>query len=138
MDRRINQAFWVLRIGLGTAAFLAGLDKFFNVLADWQMYLSPLAARVLPVGAQTFMHIAGVIEMIVGVSILAGLSRIGGYVMMGWLIAITINLVTTGMFYDIAVRDVELSLAAFTLARLSEVRQAAGSSAAASLRTKIA
>ena len=102
------------------------------------MYLSPLAARVLPVGAQTFMHIAGVIEMIVGVSILAGLSRIGGYVMMGWLIAITINLVTTGMFYDIAVRDVELSLAAFTLARLSEVRQAAGSSAAASLRTKIA
>jgi uncharacterized membrane protein YphA (DoxX/SURF4 family) len=124
MDRRIDQAFWVLRIGLGTGAFLAGLDKFFNLLADWPMYLSPLATRVLPVGAQTFMHIAGVIEMIAGLAILAGVTRIGGYVVMAWLIAIAVNLVTTGMFYDIAVRDVEMSLAAFVLARLSEARQA--------------
>jgi len=123
MDRRINQVFWVLRIGLGSAAFLAGLDKFFNLLADWSMYLSPLATRVLPISAPAFMHIAGVIEMIVGLAVLAGLTRIGGYVIMAWLIAIAINLVTTGMFYDIAVRDVEMSLAAFALARLSEVRQ---------------
>ena len=123
MDRRINQVFWVLRIGLGSAAFLAGLDKFFNLLADWSMYLSPLATRVLPISAPAFMHIAGVIEMIAAVAVLAGLTRIGGYVIMAWLIAIAINLVTTGMFYDIAVRDVEMSLAAFALARLSEVRQ---------------
>jgi len=123
MDRRINQVFWVLRIGLGAAAFLAGLDKFFNLLADWPMYLSPLATRVLPISAPMFMHIAGVIEMIVGLAVLAGLTRIGGYVIMVWLIAIAINLVTTGMFYDIAVRDVEMSLAAFALARLSEVRE---------------
>ncbi|HSP15305.1 MAG TPA: hypothetical protein VLV78_11185 [Thermoanaerobaculia bacterium] len=122
MDPRVNQAFWVLRIGLGLGAFLAGLDKFFNFLADWPMYLSPLATRVLPISAQTFMHMAGVIEMIVGLSILAGFTRIGGYVVMAWLIAIAINLVTTQMFYDIAVRDVEMSLAAFTLARLSEAR----------------
>ncbi len=125
MDRRINQVFWVLRIGLGAAAFLAGLDKFFNLLADWPMYLSPLATRVLPISAPTFMHIVGVIEMIAGLAVLAGLTRIGGYVIMLWLIAIAINLVTTGMFYDIAVRDVELSLGAFALARLSEVRQLA-------------
>jgi len=123
MDRRINQVFWVLRIGLGAAAFLAGLDKFFNLLADWPMYLSPLATRVLPISAPAAMHIAGVIEMIVGLAVLAGLTRIGGYVIMVWLIAIAINLVTTGMFYDIAVRDVEMSLAAFALARLSEVRE---------------
>jgi len=123
MDRRINQVFWVLRIGLGAAAFLAGLDKFFNLLADWPMYLSPLATRVLPISAPAFMHIVGVIEMIAGLAVLAGLTRIGGYVIMVWLIAIAINLVTTGMFYDIAVRDVELSLGAFALARLSEVRQ---------------
>ena len=123
MDRRINQVFWVLRIGLGAAAFLAGLDKFFNLLADWPMYLSPLATRVLPISAPAAMHIAGVIEMIVGLAVLAGLTRIGGYVVMVWLIAIAINLVTTGMFYDIAVRDVEMSLAAFALARLSEVRE---------------
>ncbi len=125
MDRRINQVFWVLRIGLGAAAFLAGLDKFFNLLADWPMYLSPLATRVLPISAPAFMHIVGVIEMIAGLAVLAGLTRIGGYVIMLWLIAIAINLVTTGMFYDIAVRDVELSLGAFALARLSEVRQLA-------------
>ncbi len=123
MDRRINQVFWVLRIGLGAAAFLAGLDKFFNLLADWPMYLSPLATRVLPISAPAFMHIVGVIEMIAGLAVLAGLTRIGGYVIMLWLIGIAINLVTTGMFYDIAVRDVELSLGAFALARLSEVRQ---------------
>ncbi len=121
MDRRITQVYWVLRIGLGAAAFLAGLDKFFNVLTDWTMYLSPLVTRVVPLSASAFMHIAGVIEMIVGLAILAGWSRIGGYVVMAWLIAIAVNLVTTKMFFDIAVRDVEMSLAAFTLARLTEV-----------------
>jgi uncharacterized membrane protein YphA (DoxX/SURF4 family) len=125
MDRRVNQVYWVLRIGLGAAAFLAGLDKFFNRLADWSMYLSPLATRVVPLSAPTFMRIAGVLEMIVGLALLAGVTRIGGYVIMAWLIAIAINLVTTGMFYDIAVRDVEMSLGAFALARLSEVRQQA-------------
>ncbi|GAC1399286.1 MAG: DoxX family membrane protein [Thermoanaerobaculia bacterium] len=138
MDPRISQSFWILRIGLGTAAFLAGLDKFFNILADWEMYLNPLATRLLPVGPQTFMRSAGVIEMIVGVSILAGLSRIGGYVLMAWLIAIAVNLVTAGMFYDIAVRDVEMSLAAFVLARLSEARQPFASSLNASFRTTTA
>jgi uncharacterized membrane protein YphA (DoxX/SURF4 family) len=122
MDPRINQVYWVLRIGLGLAAFLAGLDKFFNFLADWTMYLSPLATRVVPVSPQTFMRIAGVVEMIAGLAILAGVTRLGGYVVMAWLIAIAINIVTTQMFYDIAVRDVEMSLAAFTLARLTEVR----------------
>ncbi len=121
MDRRITQVFWVLRIGLGAAAFLAGLDKFFNLLADWTMYLSPLATKIVPLSAAAFMHVAGVIEMLVGLAILAGWSRIGGYVVMVWLIAIAINLVTTKMFFDIAVRDVEMSLAAFTLARLTEV-----------------
>jgi uncharacterized membrane protein YphA (DoxX/SURF4 family) len=122
MDRRLTTAFWALRIGLGLGAFLAGLDKFFNILADWSMYLSPLATRVIPIGASTFMHIVGVVEMIVGLVVLAGFTRLGGYVLMGWLIAISINLVTTGMYYDLAVRDIEIALGAFTLACLSEVR----------------
>ena len=125
MDHRINQSFWVLRIGLGAAAFLAGLDKFFNLLADWPKYLSPLVTQVVPLSAQTFMHVAGVIEMIAGLAILAGLTRIGGYVVMAWLIGIAINLVTTGTYFDVAVRDVLMALAAFTLARLSEVRERA-------------
>ncbi|MGA7617628.1 MAG: DoxX family membrane protein [Thermoanaerobaculia bacterium] len=122
MNSKINTVWWVLRIGLGLAPFLAGLDKFFNILADWDMYLSPLATKIIPISPQLFMRIAGVIEMAVGIAVLAGLTRLGGYVVMLWLIAIAINLLTTGMFYDIAVRDVEMSLGAFALAKLSEVR----------------
>jgi uncharacterized membrane protein YphA (DoxX/SURF4 family) len=121
MDHRLNTAFWVLRIGLGLGALLAGVDKFFNILTDWSMYLSPLATRVLPISSAVFMRAVGVIEVIVGLAILAGFSRIGGYVMMAWLIAISINLIMTGMYYDLAVRDIEIALGAFTLARLSEV-----------------
>jgi uncharacterized membrane protein YphA (DoxX/SURF4 family) len=123
MDTRLNSVFWVLRVGLGLGAFLAGLDKFFNLLTNWEMYLSPLASRLIPVEPALFMEIIGVVEMAVGIVILAGVTRIGGYVMMGWLIAIALNLVTTGMFFDLAVRDIEMALGAFALARLSEVRQ---------------
>jgi uncharacterized membrane protein YphA (DoxX/SURF4 family) len=125
MDRRLNAAFWALRIGLGVGPFLAGLDKFFNFLADWSMYLSPLATRLVPISGTAFMRIVGVVEMIVGLVILAGLTRLGGYVLMAWLIAIAINLVTTGSYYDLAVRDLEIAIGAFALARLSEVRSAA-------------
>jgi uncharacterized membrane protein YphA (DoxX/SURF4 family) len=125
MDRRLNAAFWALRIGLGVGPFLAGLDKFFNFLADWSMYLSPLATRLVPISGTAFMRIVGVVEMIVGLVILAGLTRLGGYLLMAWLIAIAINLVTTGSYYDLAVRDLEIAIGAFALARLSEVRSAA-------------
>lgn len=122
MDQRLNVPYWVLRIGIGLTAFLAGLDKFFNILTDWTMYLSPIAARMIPLSPPAFMRVVGVIEMIAGAIVLAGLTRIGGYIVMAWLIAIAVNLVTTGMFYDLAVRDVDVSLGAFVLARLSEIR----------------
>ena len=71
------------------------------------------------------MHIVGVIEMIVGLAILTKWTRLGAYVASVWLVLIAINLVSTGMFFDIAVRDVEMALAAFVLARITEVRSAA-------------
>ena len=122
MNPHLELPFRALRIGLGLGAFLAGLDKFFNILANWEMYLTPLATNLIPVSAGTFMRGVGVIEMIAGAVILAGFTRLGGYVVAGWLLAIAASLVTTGMFYDLAVRDVEIAIAAFTLARLSEVR----------------
>jgi hypothetical protein len=125
MNGKLTSVWWTLRIGLGLGAFLAGLDKFSNLLADWTMYLSPLAERLLPISGPTFMRIVGVIEMAVGVAVLAGIARIGGYVLMAWLLGIAVNLVSTGMFFDVAVRDVEIAIAAFTLARLTEVREAA-------------
>ena len=117
---RLTTPWWVLRVGLGGAAFLAGLDKFFNLLADWPAYLSPIAAHVLPMSASSFMHVIGVIEMVVGAAILAGVTRLGGYVAAAWLVGIAVNLVTTGHYFDVAVRDVEMAIAAFTLARLTE------------------
>jgi hypothetical protein len=131
MNEKLNSAWWALRVGLGLGAFLAGLDKFFNILTDWGMYLSPLAERVLPVSGVVFMRAVGVIEMAAGIVILAGFARIGGYIVMGWLVAIAVNLVTTGVFFDLAVRDVEIAIAAYTLARLTEARQSAGARDAA-------
>jgi uncharacterized membrane protein YphA (DoxX/SURF4 family) len=121
-DPRLDQAWWVLRIGLGLGPLLAGADKYSNLLTDWSMYLSPLARDVLPISGAAFLHVVGVIEMVVGLAILTRWTRLGAYVAAGWLVAIAINLVTTGMFFDLAVRDVEIALAAFVLARLTEAR----------------
>src|SRR5688500_10704155 len=125
MNPHLELPFRALRIGLGLGAFLAGLDKFFNILANWEMYLTPLATNLIPVSASTFMRGVGVIEMIAGAVVLAGFTRLGGYVISGWLLAIAASLVTTGTFFDVAVRDVEIAIAAFTLARLSEAREPA-------------
>lgn len=123
LDKRLNSAWWALRIGLGAAAFLAGLDKFFDLLANWEMYLSPLAARLLPVSPPVFMRAIGVVEMIVGLAILTRWTRLASYVAMVWLLAIAANLVSTRLFFDLAVRDVIMATAAYTLARLTEVRE---------------
>jgi uncharacterized membrane protein YphA (DoxX/SURF4 family) len=122
-DSRLDQAWWVLRIGLGVGPFLAGLDKYLNLLANWPGYVSPLALKILPFSAQTFMHIVGVTEMIVGLAILTKWTRLGSYVASVWLLAVAINLVSTGMFFDVAVRDIEIALAAFVLARMTEARR---------------
>jgi len=124
LDRRLNQAWWALRLGLGLGPFLAGLDKFFNILADWTMYLNPLALKVVPLSPAAFMRTVGVVEMAVGIAVLTKWTRWGAYVAAAWLIAIALNLVTMGMFFDLAVRDVEIAIGAFVLAKLTEVRQA--------------
>lgn len=121
-DSRLDQSWWLLRIGLCVGPFLAGLDKYFNFLANWPAYISPLALKMLPFSGQTFMHIVGVIEMIVGLAILTRWTRFGAYVVSAWLVAIAVNLVMTGAYLDVAVRDLEMALAAFVLARLTEVR----------------
>jgi uncharacterized membrane protein YphA (DoxX/SURF4 family) len=131
LDDRLNIAWWALRIGLGLGPIVAGIDKYFNILADWSMYLSPVATKVVPVSASTFMHIVGVVEVIAGVIVLSRWTRIGSYVVMAWLLAIAVNLLTTGMFYDLAVRDVEIAIGAFTLAQLTAVRERSSSRKAA-------
>jgi uncharacterized membrane protein YphA (DoxX/SURF4 family) len=122
VDSRLNSAFWTLRIAFGLTAFLAGLDKFFNLLANWEQYASPLVLNLVPLSAGTLMRAAGVIEIIAGLAILAGVTRLGGYVVAAWLTLIALSLLTTGRFFDVAVRDLVMACGAFVLARLSEVR----------------
>lgn len=124
MDHRLDVPFAALRLGIGLTAALAGLDKFFNLLADWAAYVSPAAAQLLPVSTSTFMGVVGVVELAVGVAILTNWTRPGAYVASAWLLGVALNLVLAG-FYDVAVRDVVMAVAAFTLARLSEVREQA-------------
>ena len=123
LDERLNTSWWALRIALGLMPIIAGLDKYFNKLADWGMYLSPYATKVVPMSTPAFMHIVGVVEIIAGVIVLSRWTKIGSYIVMLWLIGIAVNLVTTGMFYDLAVRDLEIAVGAFVLAQLAVVRE---------------
>ena len=122
-DSRLNAAWWALRIAIGLEHILAGIDKYFNKLTDWSMYLSPIATKVIPVQATTFMHIVGVVEIIAGIIVLTRWTKIGSYIVGAWLIAIAVNLFTMGMFYDLAVRDVEIAVGAFALSQLSSARE---------------
>jgi hypothetical protein len=121
---RVNSSWWALKIALGAGPIIAGIDKYFNKLADWGMYLSPMATRVVPVSASTFMHAVGLVEILAGIIVLSRWTRIGSYIVMAWLLAIAVNLITTGMFYDLAVRDVEIAVGAFVLSQLTAAREA--------------
>ncbi|HTO05247.1 MAG TPA: tRNA (5-methylaminomethyl-2-thiouridylate)-methyltransferase [Opitutus sp.] len=108
-----------LRYLFTAVPIIAGADKFTNLLAQWDVYLNPLALRIVPVSASTFMHIVGAIEIVAGILVFLR-PRIGGYVVMGWLLAIALQLLAAGQFLDIAVRDVVIALSgAWVLARLS-------------------
>lgn len=121
LDERLEPAWLALKLAYGLVPLLAGLDKFLNLLVFWPKYVSPTAAAVLPIGAQEFMYAVGVIEIAVGVLILARWTVLGGYVAAAWLLCIAANLVLAG-YFDVAVRDVVMAIGAFTLVRLTEVR----------------
>jgi uncharacterized membrane protein YphA (DoxX/SURF4 family) len=123
VSKELNAAYWSLRIAFGLGPLLAGLDKFANILVNWEKYLSPMAQHTLPISPTNFMHIVGVVEIIVGLAILFGATRIFGYIAMIWLWCIAANLISTGTYYDIAVRDILLGLSAYALARVTEARE---------------
>jgi hypothetical protein len=121
MDARLENPTRIMRIALGLMATLAGLDKFFNILADWGSYVSPAAAQLLPFSTDVLMGIVGVVEITVGIGILTAVPVLAAYVASAWLLLVAVNLIIAGHL-DVAVRDVVLSIAAFTLARLIQVR----------------
>jgi hypothetical protein len=116
---RARQAFRILQLGFVVAPILFGLDKFFEVLVDWDRYLAPTITDLLPTSGHTVMLAVGVVEIAAGV-LVALRPRIGGYVVAVWLWAIIVNLLVLGDYFDVALRDFGLSLAALALARLAE------------------
>lgn len=112
------QAYMLLRVAFTVAPIAFGLDKFFNVLVDWPIYLAPWINDIIPGSASDAMHIVGVIEIVAGISV-AIKPRYGAYVVAAWLGGIIVNLLTLSGYYDIALRDFGLMLGALTLARLA-------------------
>jgi uncharacterized membrane protein YphA (DoxX/SURF4 family) len=127
-DRRggAHQAFMLLRTVFTVAPILFGLDKFFNILTDWPQYLAPMIDNLAPGTAQQAMLAVGIVEIAAGL-LVAIRPDIGGYVVALWLAGIIMNLLLVGNFYDVALRDFGLLVAALALARLaSAFRRSAG------------
>jgi hypothetical protein len=114
------QAFMLLRIGFTVAPIAFGVDKFLNVLVNWEIYLAPWVNRLMPGTAHQFMDVVGVVEIVAGL-VVALRPRYGGYLVAAWLAGIIVNLLTYSGYYDIALRDFGLLLGALTLARLAAV-----------------
>jgi hypothetical protein len=111
------QAYRILHLGFVVAPVVAGLDKFFNVLTDWSQYLAPFIAGLF--GAETFMMIVGVVEIVAGIGV-ALRPRIFAYVVAAWLVGIIVNLLLVPGYFDVALRDLGLALGALALGRLSQ------------------
>ena len=120
MNQEIRTAWGALRLAFFLGPFVAGLDKFFHLLVNWDAYLSPIARNVLGNLSHPFMLLVGVVEMIVGILVITRWTRLGAYLASVWLVLIAINLLTTGQYFDIALRDIGLALSAFGLAKLTE------------------
>jgi uncharacterized membrane protein YphA (DoxX/SURF4 family) len=112
------QAFALMRLAFTVAPIAFGVDKFFNVMVDWPGYLAPWLNDIAPGTGQELMYLVGATEILAGL-IVALKPRYGAYVVAGWLAGIILNLLTYSGFYDIALRDFGLMLAALTLARLA-------------------
>ncbi|GAA4411134.1 hypothetical protein ACFQV2_11830 [Actinokineospora soli] len=113
-----DQAFSLLRTVFTVAPVLFGLDKFANLLVDWPVYLAPWIDGLLPGTAQQAMYAVGVVEVVAGLAV-ALAPRFGGLLVAAWLGGIIVNLLTIPGFYDVALRDFGLLVAALALARLA-------------------
>jgi len=122
-DERVSaspsrQAFQILRFGFTVAPIVAGLDKFFHALVNWDQYLPAVVNHMVGGHGHAFMSVVGVIEIIAGAGV-AVKPRIFSYVVAAWLVGIIVNLLLIPGYYDVALRDLGLALAALALGRLS-------------------
>jgi hypothetical protein len=102
----------------GIVPIVAGLDKYFNYLVNWSIYLNPKIPALLNLSAASCMHMVGVIEIAAGILVLIK-PKWGGIVVATWLVAIAINIISLGTYYDVAVRDIAMAVGAYALSLLS-------------------
>jgi hypothetical protein len=112
------QAYQLLYIAFIVAPLVAGLDKFLHLLTNWDQYLSPTVAHLLPVSAHTFMQAVGAVEIVAAI-LVALMPAVGGWVVAAWLCGIIVNLLSIPGYFDVALRDLGLALGAVALARLA-------------------
>ncbi len=112
------QAYEILHVGFTVAPIVAGLDKFFHLLTNWDQYLAPWVVRLSPISGHSLMLVAGIIEMAAGV-LVALRPKVAAPIVGLWLCLIIVNLVSMGAYLDVALRDLGLALGAFALWRLS-------------------
>ncbi|WP_233454645.1 hypothetical protein [Hymenobacter negativus] len=107
----------VLTFTYGIVPIVAGLDKFTNLLTNWEAYLAPGLVKMLPVPAHSFMMLVGAIEIAAGALVLWR-PRLGARVVMAWLTAIALTLLGSGRYLDVAVRDLVIAVGAWALGHL--------------------
>lgn len=118
-NQQIKSVFNLLKLTFGLVPIVAGLDKFTNLLTDWEVYLHPGLASLLPFSVHTFMIIVGIIEIVAGIIVLTR-PAIGGFIVAGWLTLIALTLLASGSFLDVAVRELVMAIGAFSLARMAK------------------
>jgi hypothetical protein len=118
--QRLRSVFNILKLTYGLVPIVAGLDKFTNLLTNWEQYLNPAITNVLPFSLHTFMMIVGVIEIVAGL-ILLSKPAIGGYIVMAWLALIALSLLASKDHLDVAVRDVVMSIGAFSFVQITKI-----------------
>ncbi|HMS50801.1 MAG: hypothetical protein IPI59_00730 [Sphingobacteriales bacterium] len=116
----LTQTFNLLKYTFGIVPIVAGTDKFTNLLTNWEQYINPSIASILPFSASVFMMIVGVIEIIAGIIVLIK-TEIGGYIVAAWLTVIALTLLAGFNYLDVAVRDLVMAIAALSMARLSKI-----------------
>ncbi len=119
-NQTLRSVFTLLKFTYGIVPIVAGLDKFTELLTDWDQYLNPDLAGMLPFEPHTFMLIVGVIEIVAGIIVLAR-PTIGGLIVAAWLTLIALTLLAGGMFLDVAVRDLVMAIGAYSMTRLARV-----------------
>ncbi|MBS1644667.1 MAG: hypothetical protein JST36_06470 [Bacteroidetes bacterium] len=116
----IKTVFQLLRYTFGLVPIVAGADKFSNILTNWEQYIHPNLAAILPFSTSVFMMIVGVIEILAGVMVLLK-TELGGYIVAAWLTLISVSLLASLSYLDVAVRDLVMAIAAFSMARLAKL-----------------